>query len=66
MCAFVCARVCVALVTRIHKIMIILTSCNGAGEGLLPVFFRLFTADIYGYHYPNGDASGWLPGLEVK
>lgn len=56
------------VVTRLIKIMTILTPCNvnrrrrGGKKkkttgGLVSV---LCTADIYRHHYPNGDASGWL------
>lgn len=61
-----CVRGCLALVARIGKIMITLSSCNGNGGKAGAPVPQLFTADIYGYHYPNGDASGWLPELEVK
>lgn len=47
--------------------MTIPTSCNVDGAkkagALVP---GLFTADIYQYHYPSGDTSGWPPELEVK
>lgn len=65
MCDFFCGRL--AVVTRIHEVMIMPALCNGDGgrRAGAPVP-QLFIADIYGYHYQNSDASGWLPELEVK
>lgn len=54
------------VLTRINKVMICPTSCNSDWAGTRPRVPLLFTANIYGSHYPNADAGGWLPKLEVK
>lgn len=46
--------------------MIVLTSWKAEREKAAALVPRLFTAAICGYHYPSGDAGGWLPELEVK
>lgn len=46
--------------------MTISTLCSTDWEGARTPVPQLFTANIYGYYYPNSDASGWLPELEVK